>query len=367
MILGPRPTLGYVGYMMVVGSWYRMAVVLGVVVLATIALVQQGSQTLTLVHSKPLPFPPPMMYIPPPSHDHMTALDACSVEAATIRADQVEEASEDMDKYKPGSSKREPVGISGHVGRQVYVFLWGSSVRPGDVWAQWLSRLQRVNIGLLNVPKTVARTPLERLSDMIGWTSYPEWSVWAAARVAMLWEAGGVVLPLGVVPTRPLWVEAHGPRSGMLMLGRQDVLHRHSGTLDPVLMAIPAHHVLLEALAYYLVGDVNGGDIDPITSQRQLLTKAVQEVCGEDKLENLPQTDCHTFTVLPASGVLHMHLDQTPPEPAAAREALLLQYTDDPYHLDDPVKVFQLFQSYELYNYCPKTAEHLTNMYRNLL
>lgn len=37
--------------------------------------------------------------------------------------------------------------------RQVYVYLWGSSIGPGDVWGHWVTRLPRVTVNLLDVPR----------------------------------------------------------------------------------------------------------------------------------------------------------------------------------------------------------------------
>lgn len=69
---------------------------------------------------------------------------------------------------------------------------------------------------------------------------------WTAARVAMLWAAGGVVLPLGVVPTRPVWLEALRPRV-LLATGLQ-------GGVEPVVLGAPRHHPVLAAAARLLVG-----------------------------------------------------------------------------------------------------------------
>lgn len=80
-----------------------------------------------------------MMFLPPPSHGHLTALDVCSVEAAAVRGGRVGVGSEQ--------------GLGGRVGRQVYVYLWGASVGPRDVWAHWLARLPKVHLGLLDLPR----------------------------------------------------------------------------------------------------------------------------------------------------------------------------------------------------------------------
>lgn len=97
------------------------------------------------------------------------------------------------------------------------------------------------------LPQTVGKSPLKNLAKFSGWTALSsEWKVWAGARVAVLWAAGGVVLPLGVVTTRPVWVEAMGPGSGVVVADPQ-------GKVDPVVLATPAHHPLLTTIAHYLV------------------------------------------------------------------------------------------------------------------
>ncbi|KAG7165046.1 hypothetical protein Hamer_G004804 [Homarus americanus] len=388
MLIGPRPTLGWLVYLMVKGSWYRMAVILCIFGFATLTILHQGSRTLTLQYSKPMPFPPPMMFLPPPSHGYMTALDACSVEAAAIRVDNLESSSLHGDKYdervrdaakseeeggkskkEGGKSKKEggksmkegkkskKEGGMGHIGRQVYVYLWQTSVGPKDVWGQWVTRLPGVRLDLLEVPKIVTRTPVKKLAKLRSWSSYPNWSVWAAARVALLWAAGGMVVPLGVVMTRPVWVEAAGLGSGILVTGQ-------GGTMDPVVLSSPAHHPLLSALTTYLVNGTNN-NFDQITSQSELLTKAVKEACGVKNVARLAVGNCSDFTILPRSFIVDMDLTQTPQ--AVGSESAFLRYINEDYFLEDPVIAYQLFQNYHLSQYCPKTANQLEVMFRQHL
>lgn len=94
--------------------------------------------------------------------------------------------------------------------------------------------------------KTVSRTPIKGLAKLIGWTAYyPEWMTWTAARVALLWAAGGVVLPLGVVPTCPLWLNASKSQV-LLATGLQ-------GGVDPVVLGASPHHPFLAATSTLLV------------------------------------------------------------------------------------------------------------------
>lgn len=95
-----------------------------------------------------------MMFLPPPSHAHMTALDACSVEAATLRKDQVLQVELDGRRRTPfEDDMAEPrqVGIKGHVGRQVYVYMWAKSVGPQDRWAHFVSQFKEVRLGLFDM------------------------------------------------------------------------------------------------------------------------------------------------------------------------------------------------------------------------
>nr|XP_053635785.1 uncharacterized protein LOC128691004 [Cherax quadricarinatus] len=324
---------------------------------ATLSIVQQGRLTLTLQYFKPVPFPPPMMFLPPPSHGYMTALDACSIEAATI-TDAKGGMIHSLDKYYEESSNKQ-VGVSGLEGRRVYVYLWGNSVGPSDVWGKWVSRLPHVHLGFLDLPKIVSLTPVQKLAQMTGWTTKPGWYVWMAGRVGLLWAAGGVVLPLGVVMTRAMWVEAAGSGSGMLMMGSGKMM-------EALVLSSPAHHPLLTNLAHQLV------DIDDVlASQDQILTKTVQKTCGED-LSLLLEGNCRSFTILPPSAVFDMHFAQdtqtakTPPEAASVNgSAVLLRYTGELHHLENQNKMIHLFQSYQLENYCPKTSEELKRMYHD--
>lgn len=89
------------------------------------------------------------MFLPPPSHSYMTPLDVCSVEAAV-------EANEDGGASRDVLSGEEDweLGRGGYpVRRQVYVFLWGSSMGPNDVWGRWVTRLPKVTVNLLDVPR----------------------------------------------------------------------------------------------------------------------------------------------------------------------------------------------------------------------
>lgn len=79
----------------------------------------------------------------------MTPLDVCSVEAA-VEADEDGGASRDV--LSGGEDWK--LGRGGYpVRRQVYVFLWGSSMGPGDVWGRWVTRLPKVTVNLLDVPR----------------------------------------------------------------------------------------------------------------------------------------------------------------------------------------------------------------------
>ncbi|XP_071524000.1 uncharacterized protein [Panulirus ornatus] len=297
---------------------------------------------------KPQPFPPPVMFLPSPSHGYLTALDACSVEAAVM-----------PDGQAGVGSERGLVG--GRVGRQVNVYLWGSSVGPRDVWTQWLARFPGAHVMLLDLPMTVVRTPLKDLAKFSGWTvRLSEWKVWTGARVALLWAAGGMVLPLGVVATRPVWVEALGPRSGMLVADP-------SFRVDPAVLSTPAHHPLLTTIAQYLVNSSSqssgSDDGDQITSQGELLTRAVKKACRVKNLQRLPVSGCSDFTLLPAYAILDMDLNQTPQSARVPASTMFLRYGSEPYHLHDPARIQQLFQSYHLANYCPQTAKEVDLMY----
>ena len=93
----------------------------------------------------------------------------------------------------------------------------------------------------------MTRTPIKGLAKLIGWTTYPEWMVWMAARVALLWGAGGLLLPLGVVTTRPLWLEALDHRASLMVLGQR-------GLVDPAVVWLTRRHPVLAAAARLLVG-----------------------------------------------------------------------------------------------------------------
>lgn len=63
--------------------------------------------------------------------------------------------------------------------------------------------------------------------------------------MALLWATGGVVLPLGMVTTRPLWLET---RPRVLLVAREE------GGADSVVVGASRHHPVLAAAARLLVG-----------------------------------------------------------------------------------------------------------------
>ncbi|XP_050720142.1 lactosylceramide 4-alpha-galactosyltransferase-like [Eriocheir sinensis] len=351
MIFGPRPTLGWLGYLLLKGSWWRLAVLLSFLSVITVFLVHRGQNSVTLQHSVPSPFSPPVMFLPPPSHSYMTPLDVCSVEAA-VEADEDGGASRDV--LSGGEDWK--LGRGGYpVRRQVYVFLWGSSMGPGDVWGRWVTRLPKVTVNLLDVPRTVSRTPIKGLAKLIGWTTYPEWMTWMAARVALLWAAGGVVLPLGMVPTRPLWLET---RPRVLLAAKEE------DGVNSVVLGASRHHPVLAAAARLLEAGAEGKTPGYLTNADELLTEAVKAACGVKTIDNLPSANCTTTTVLAPGEVLDMASTEDVRE---AEGASLLSATGDPDHLLHLPNAQYLFLSYQLARYCPKTALQLDAMYRNSL
>ncbi|CAL4107515.1 unnamed protein product, partial [Meganyctiphanes norvegica] len=87
---------------------------------ATIAIVARGRATLTLRYTQPAPFPPPLILLAPPNHGPLTALDACSVEAAGAR-------------LKKGRNF-------------LYVFLWDNKINPSDTWGHYISNMEKVHL-----------------------------------------------------------------------------------------------------------------------------------------------------------------------------------------------------------------------------
>lgn len=82
------------------------------------------------------------MLLPAPSHGYMTPLDACSVEAAGEWQEQA------------GAAKKNnwtALDVVSGQRRQVHVYLWSSSVSPGDVWGRWVAQLPRVTVNLFDV------------------------------------------------------------------------------------------------------------------------------------------------------------------------------------------------------------------------
>ncbi|XP_063843573.1 uncharacterized protein LOC135090605 [Scylla paramamosain] len=348
MIMGPRPTLGWLGYLLLNGSWYRLTVLLGLLGILSMGLVHRSRHSVTLQHLVPPPFPPPIMFLPAPSHGYMSALDACSVEAAGEWEEHMG-ARKDWPALNVVSGKR----------RQVHVYLWSSSLSPHDVWGQWVEQLPRVTVSLLDVPRTVTRTPIKGLAKLIGWTTYPEWMVWMAARVALLWGAGGMLLPLGVVATRPLWLEASDHQALLTVVGRH-------GLVDPVVMCAAPSHPVLAAAARMLDGSE---ETVRLNNAEELLTVAVKTGCGVEGLKALPSGNCSTVRLLPATAVLDMAPSDTTPsqDVREAGAAALLRATGDPSHLHHLPTVHHLFLSYRLARYCPKTAQLLEAMYRQSL
>ncbi|XP_042879526.1 lactosylceramide 4-alpha-galactosyltransferase-like [Penaeus japonicus] len=328
MIIGPRPTLGWVGYLMLGGSWYRLATVIGLFGFATIFLVHQGRQAITLHYTMPVPFPPPVMFLPSPAHAHTTALDACSVEAAGVNP------------FNPTDR------------RKVYVFMWGMTLSPRDVWGRWILGLPKVDMSLVNLPKIVNRTPLESLKGHTTWSGWPDWVVWAATRVSLLWAAGGMVLPLGAIMTKPLMVDAHGPKSGL-------VAEAEGGGVDALLMAAPAHHPVLLALADQLMNSSIEGN------QGSLLTKVFREVCSVDNIRDMPFSDCPQFAVLKGRAVVDFGDADVPQPTGGGTEGFLIRYIGDLHHLQDLRRTHQLFENNNLHHYCPLTAKYVETLWRD--
>ncbi|XP_037797068.1 uncharacterized protein LOC119592313 [Penaeus monodon] len=328
MIIGPRPTVGWVGYLMLGGSWYRMAIVMVFFGFATIFIVNQGRQAITLHYTTPVPFPPPVMFLPSPAHSHTTALDACSVEAAGVSP------------FNPTDRRR------------VYVFMWTGTISHHDVWGRWILNLPKVDISLVNLPKLVSQTPLEEIRKHTIRSSWPDWMVWAATRVSLLWAAGGMVLPLGAIMTKPLMVDAHGPKSGLMAL-------TEDGEVDPLLMAMPAHHPILLAMAEQLMNSSIGGN------QGSLLTKVIREVCFVDDLRHLAFTDCTQITVLKGRAVEDFGETERPQQPGGDADTLLIRYTGDLRHLQDLRQTHQVFQDNNLHQYCPLTAQSVEALWRD--
>ncbi|KAK3869002.1 hypothetical protein Pcinc_025663 [Petrolisthes cinctipes] len=332
MIMGPRPSIGWLGYLVIGGSVRRLGYLLLIAALGTLVIVHQAKDTITLTFSLPLPFPPPMLVVPPPGSTHLTALDACSVEAAGLKPHQM-----DSDQIHEGS-----MGVKKQMGREVHVYGWSVSVDSTDMWAQWVAHMSGVHMSLLHLPKVVTRTPIKSLASVGG----EEWRVWAAARVGLLWGAGGVSVPMGVVARKPLWVEVVGSGSGLLVGGRD------GRQLDPTLMATPAHHPLLKTLAKHLIEDRS------LTNLTQLLTKAAREQC--EGMTDSDQTDfyCDDFTILLPSAVLDISLEKIPTE-SEVESAVVLRYTgprEDLLHLPTARR---LFRHNKLHLYCPRTAQRL--------
>ena len=92
---------------------------------------------------QPPPFPPPIMFLPPPSHGYMTPMDACSVEAA----------GEWQEQDGAGRKNWPAMDVVSQQRRQVHVYLWSSSLSRGDVWGRWVEQLPRVTVNLLDVQR----------------------------------------------------------------------------------------------------------------------------------------------------------------------------------------------------------------------
>ncbi|XP_018016948.1 uncharacterized protein LOC108673609 [Hyalella azteca] len=78
-----RPTIGWLGYFVIRQSPQRLGLVLGICSLATLIILWESQHTLNLTYDSPGPYPPPVIIISPPDGGHMTAWDACGIEAAT--------------------------------------------------------------------------------------------------------------------------------------------------------------------------------------------------------------------------------------------------------------------------------------------
>ncbi|XP_064077101.1 uncharacterized protein LOC135224517 [Macrobrachium nipponense] len=320
MLFGPRPSLGWLAYLMLGGSWRRYTIMLVAFCLISLFIVDEGKKMVTLRHLSPAPFPPPVTFVHSPDNPLITPLDACSVEAASAGIEK------------------------GQMNRRVYVYLWKETITPADEWANWMLRLPMIQVTNMDLPSLVSG-PLSASLKKAAFMS--TWQKWLAARLGILWKYGGVSMSFGSIMTKALHVEFTGPHTGIIVEGENQLL-------DPVLLATPPHHPAIAVLAAYLVNDTSSANRDTEATLGQLLTKAFLNGCGVDRLTRLPSSSCRTFNFIARNKTFSIEKDAGHPE-----DALLIRYPEELYTFRDDKRFLRYFQANHLERFCPITARHL--------
>ncbi|XP_066940155.1 uncharacterized protein [Macrobrachium rosenbergii] len=299
MLFGPRPTLGWLSYLMLGGSWRRYTIMLVAFCLISLFIVDEGKKMVTLRHLSPAPFPNNFLHTP--DNSLLTPLDACSVEAASAGI------------------------VKTQVNRRVYVYLWKETITPADEWANWILRLPMIQVTNMDLPSVVSG-PLS--SSLKKAASMSSWQKWLAARLGLLWSYGGVSMTFGSIMTKPLHVEFTGPHTGIIVGGEDQLL-------DPVLLAVPPHHPAIAALAKYLVNGTSSASMNTKDSLGQLLTKAILTGCGVDRLTRLPKSNCTSFNFITKDKMFSIVKDNQEKAAGHPEEALLIRYPEELYTFRD--------------------------------
>ncbi|XP_068236059.1 uncharacterized protein [Palaemon carinicauda] len=321
MIFGPRPTLGWLGYLMIGDSWRRLTILLVVVGFVTLFIVDEGQKMVTLRHISPAPFPPPITFVHNPDNSYLTPLDACSVEAASVDTKKT---------------------------RRIYVYLWKETVTPADEWANWILRLPMIQVTYMDLAKLIGGSQLSSLRKA---AFKGTWQKWLAARLAILWNFGGISMPFGTIMTKPLSVDVMGSHNGIIVEGE-------TGYLDPIVLGTPSHHLVIATLAKYLVNGTNDASEETVTNPEGLLTKAILNGCGLDQLSHMAFSDCDSFNFITKNQISYLR-DQQMIEDPHPESALLIRYPEELYTFRDDKIFWRYFQTNRLERFCPVTARHL--------
>ncbi|XP_076058476.1 uncharacterized protein LOC143035493 isoform X2 [Oratosquilla oratoria] len=333
---------------MVRGSWYRLGAVLVAFGFLTIAIVMEGSTTMTLSYMQPSPFPPPVILLPPPPHHPLTPLDVCSVESAG----------------RLGLGKRGEKDKESATSRTVYVFLWTTSVSSRETWTHMLELLPHVRLAYLDIRQAVRGTPLE-FSYWKNSLPFPSpWAMWAAVGHTLMWKGGGALLSLGTLVNEP-FLNALKHQEGLLV-GSSD----HGGGVNPFVMALPRNHPISSSLIHALGNDTysyfrSSYDVTPWELQTVLLQAALEEECGVNQPQDLPSSDCPRLQFLPSEKVKLLDFIMYPIDerPSTAPKATPALFHPTSSVLDwlskDPSLTLHLLKSNGVDHLCPFTVSQL--------
>lgn len=94
--------------------------------------------------------------------------------------------------------------------------------------------------------QSLKKTSIEGMLYSGGWGGRPAWAIWMASGGALLWKSGGILLPMGVLMTKPIVIESFGNNSGLLVAKNK--------RFSPIALGTPPRHPIVDQILKAVVG-----------------------------------------------------------------------------------------------------------------